>query len=72
MSYRLPVLIRDGEDGYVIASCPVIPGCTTQGRTRADALQNLHEAIALALECQATEGWSLPTSFEWTEISASV
>lgn len=72
MSHQFPVLLHDGDDGYVIASCPIIPGCTTQGRDRAEALQNLHEAILLAIECREEEGWTLPAHFEWTEIAATV
>ena len=49
------VIERDSERWYV-ARCPAIPGCFTQGRTRAEALENIREAIALALECYAEEG----------------
>ena len=31
---HLPVVLRLGEDGWIIAECPVIPGCISQGRTR--------------------------------------
>ena len=46
----LPVLLHPGEDGFVIAECPAIPGCFSQGKTEADALKNIQEAIALCLE----------------------
>lgn len=42
------VLIYPGEDGYVVAECPALPGCVSQGRTREEALANIREAI---------EGW---------------
>jgi predicted RNase H-like HicB family nuclease len=47
---ELPVVLRPGEDGYVVAECPVLPGCISQGRTREDALANIREAIELAIE----------------------
>jgi predicted RNase H-like HicB family nuclease len=62
--HHLPVVLSSGEDGWIIATCPVIPGCTTQGRTRAEALENVREAIALCLDCRADEGWDLPEHVE--------
>jgi len=61
---ELPVILSPGEDGYLVAECPVIPGCISQGRTRAEALRNIREAIELCLEGQAEEGWRLPPEFE--------
>jgi predicted RNase H-like HicB family nuclease len=52
----LPVILRPGEDGFIVAECPLIPGCISQGRTREEALANILEAVALALECRAAEG----------------
>ncbi len=60
---ELPVILTPGEDGYLVAECPVIPGCISQGRTRAEALRNIHEAIELCLEGQAEEGWQLPAEY---------
>ena len=60
----LPVVLRTGEDGFVVAECPAIPGCISQGRTRADALKNIQEAIELCLENRSDEGWSLPAEYE--------
>lgn len=53
---ELPVILTPGEDGFLVAECPVIPGCISQGRTRTDALQNIREAIELCLENQESEG----------------
>lgn len=63
----LPVLLRPGEDGSVVASCPVLPGCVSQGRTKEEAVANIREAIALYLEVDpdsapdSAEGWELQT-----------
>ncbi len=51
MSYR--VILTAGEDGWVVAECPELPGCVTQGRTREEALENAREAIAGWLEVDA-------------------
>jgi predicted RNase H-like HicB family nuclease len=52
----LPIILTAGDDGYLIAQCPVIPGCISQGRTREEALANIREAIELCLENRADEG----------------
>jgi predicted RNase H-like HicB family nuclease len=42
------IVEKDGQ--WFIAYCPEIPGANGQGKTRAGALRNLAEAIALILE----------------------
>jgi predicted RNase H-like HicB family nuclease len=66
---HLPVVLRPGEDGWIVAECPVIPGCVSQGRTRQEALGNIREAIELCLEAQQDEGWTLPEQYEVVELS---
>lgn len=66
----LPVVLRPGEDGWVIAECPIIPGGITQGRTRDEALVNAREAIALAMETRVEEGWDLPSEYEIVSLDA--
>lgn len=61
--YRFPVILRDGEDGYTVATCPILPGTTTQGSDRDEALANIREAIVLALESAAEEGWAPPATY---------
>lgn len=46
------VLIYPGEDGYLVAECPALPGCFSQGKTRAEAIANIREAIEGWLEVQ--------------------
>ena len=41
---RLTVTYARGEDGYVIASVPAVPGCHSQGRTLDEASCNIREA----------------------------
>lgn len=67
---KLPVFLRPGEDGFIVAECPLIPGCISQGQTRDEALANIQEAIELCLETRAEEGstWSLPESYEVLEV----
>lgn len=55
----LPVILTPGDDGYLVAEWPIIPGCISQGRTREEALANIREAIELCLENRADEDWKL-------------
>ena len=57
---KLPVILTPGEDGFLVADCPVIPGCISQGRTKQGALANIKEAILICLESAEEEGWNLP------------
>lgn len=42
------VLKREAEGGYSV-SCPALPGCHSQGETRAEALANIKDAIELCV-----------------------
>lgn len=50
---KFPVIVQPGEDGFVVAECPALPGCMTQGQTEKEALANIKEAIMLWLEVEA-------------------
>jgi predicted RNase H-like HicB family nuclease len=39
------VNIYPGEDGYWVAECMTLPGCISQGKTKAEARANIREAI---------------------------
>jgi predicted RNA binding protein YcfA (HicA-like mRNA interferase family)/predicted RNase H-like HicB family nuclease len=43
-------VLRDGEDGWIVAECLTILGCISQGRSRDEALANIREAIQLSLD----------------------
>ena len=60
----LVVFDRD-EDGWVVASCPTLPGCHSQGRTRDEALNNIREAIRGYLASMREHGDPLPSSSEF-------
>jgi antitoxin HicB len=48
MKFR--VTIEQDEDGAFVANCPTLPGCISQGKTRAEAQANIKEAIQGYLE----------------------
>jgi predicted RNase H-like HicB family nuclease len=50
----LVTLERDGT-GMIVAECPAIPGCISQGKTEDEAIENIREAIAACVEARAAE-----------------
>lgn len=54
-SVDLAIVYEDGEDGWVIASIPAVPGVLSQGRTREDARENVLDALALMLSPEPGE-----------------
>jgi predicted RNase H-like HicB family nuclease len=39
------IILENAEDGWVVAECPALPGCVSQGRDEQEALVNIKEAI---------------------------
>ena len=39
------VTLEQAEDGWVVAECPALPGCVSQGRDEKEALEGIREAI---------------------------
>ena len=67
---KLSVTVDRDEDGMWVVECPAIPGCVSQGKTKADALKNIKEAIALCLEVRAERG--LPLTIETRQVEVTV
>ncbi|HEX2569628.1 MAG TPA: type II toxin-antitoxin system HicB family antitoxin [Polyangia bacterium] len=67
---KLPVTLERDETGMVIAECPAIPGCISQGHTEDEALANIREAIIGCLEVRAAEG--LPLTVRTVEVEVAL
>lgn len=39
------VTLESAEDGWIVAECPALPGCVSQGKDQEEALVNIKEAI---------------------------
>jgi len=61
----LVTLERD-EEGWVVAECPSLPGCVSQGCTIDEALANIREAIELSLDTRRELG--MTTEIEIAEV----
>lgn len=38
-------LKKDDESDWIVAECPALPGCVSQGKDEKEALENIKEAI---------------------------
>lgn len=70
MKYR--VLLEQDEDGVFVAEVPSLPGCVTQGATRAEALSNVQEAIEGYLDSLRAHDEPIPPSIEEEVVEVAV
>ena len=66
------ILERESDGGYVV-SVPALPGCVSQGDSRAEALSNIREAIELYIEDCRDVGDPIQTEVgkEFVEVEAA-
>jgi len=62
MHYR--ILLEQDEDEIFIAECPALPGCVSQGKTRAEALKNIQDAIKGYIESLKKHNEPIPPTIE--------
>lgn len=67
---KLTATLERDETGMVIAECPAIPGCITQGKNEQEALANLREAAIACLEVRAEQG--IPLTVRTIELDLAV
>ena len=54
------VILYPGENGYWVIECPSLPGCITQGETKAKAIENIREAIEGYVAALEEDGLPVP------------
>ena len=67
---KFVVTIDRDEDGAWIVECPAIPGCVSQGQTKAEALDNIQAAIRDCLEVRQERGLPLTVETRQVEVKA--
>jgi predicted RNase H-like HicB family nuclease len=60
MSRRFTVIFEKEEEGGYHVSCPVLPGCHTQGETAEEGVQNIREAVQVYIESLVEDGPPMP------------
>jgi predicted RNase H-like HicB family nuclease len=70
---RYTVILEQEMDGGYVVNVPALPGCVSQGDTRAEALENIREAIALYVQDCREAGDPVPTEAgkEFVDIEAA-
>ena len=61
---RFRVILEPDEDGVFVAQVPALPGCISQGTTRAEALKNVQEAIEGYLDSLREHNEPIPPSID--------
>jgi predicted RNase H-like HicB family nuclease len=67
---KIPVIFTDGEDGFIVAKCPVLPGCVSQGKTIDEAESNIIDAIQGVISVRREMG--LPDIETMTEVEVAL
>lgn len=63
------ITITRDEDGVFISECPAIPGCISQGKTEAEAQQNIQDAIRQCLAVRNEMGMPLTIATKQVEVA---
>jgi len=67
---KFVITLEQDEDGFVVASCPALPGCHSQGRSREEAIANIKEAIQGYIASMRKHGEPIPvTDVEEVEVA---
>jgi antitoxin HicB len=67
---KFAITLEKDEDGFIVASCPALPGCHSQGKTRQEAIINIEEAIKGYIASKRKHGEPLPeTDVEEVEVA---
>jgi predicted RNase H-like HicB family nuclease len=66
---KLIVTLDRDETGMIVAECPSIPGCISQGKSEEEALDNIREAIQICLESRAANGMPLTVAIREVEVA---
>ena len=64
------VTMCQDEDGIFVAECPSIPGCISQGATKAQAERNIRKAMKECLQVRAERGMPLTVEIRQVEVKA--
>jgi antitoxin HicB len=70
-TYKFAITLKQDEDGYIVVSCPALPGCHSQGRTEQEAISNIKEAIRGYIASMKQHGEPIPGIIEIREVEVA-
>ena len=65
---RFVITLRLGEDGFIVAGVPALPGCHSQGKTEEEAVSNIKEAIRGYIASMRQHGEEIPNITKVREV----
>ena len=65
---KVIVTLERDETGVIVAECPAIPGCVSQGRTEEEAIANIREAVQACVEARAANGMPITVAIREIEV----
>lgn len=69
---KFAITLEQDEHGFFVASCPALPGCHSQGKTREEAIANISEAIRGYVASMRKHGEPIPAITEVEEVEVAV
>ena len=69
---KFAITLERDENSFFIASCPALPGCHSQGRTKEEAIANVTEAIRGYIASMRKHGEPIPAIAEVEEVEVAV
>ena len=57
---KYTIIIEKGRESGYVAYAPVLKGCVSQGKTKAEALRNIKEAMEAYIETLLEDGIPVP------------
>jgi predicted RNase H-like HicB family nuclease len=67
-TFVLKVTLKEEEDGRWSASIPALPGCSSWGYTKQEALDNVKDAAGIYIEDMIDAGQDIPISSDKIEV----
>ncbi len=58
--YMYPIIVECLEEGGYYAECPILPGCHVEGKTYAEVMENIEDAIKIILSSYEELNKELP------------
>jgi predicted RNase H-like HicB family nuclease len=58
---KYTIIIEKGRESGYVAYAPALKGCVSQGKSKAETVKNIKEAIEVYIEALLEDGLPLPT-----------
>lgn len=70
--YTFTVVFEEDEDRRIVAVCPALQGCYTEGETMEEARRNIREAIQAHIESRLKHGEPIQREIESESVTLAL